>query len=88
MSLLPRIHWYAKSVFSSPSPSAIPDTDALSVPPTCAVPSMVGAPVAGVFGGGSTGSVAALVRLSALPASSVKLTRTLIRSPSSALTSV
>ena len=64
------------------------DTDAVSVSSTCGVPLIVGAPVAGLFGAASTGSLAALVTLSALPPSSVKLTRTLIVSPSSALTRV
>ena len=47
---------------------------AVSVCPTCAVPVIVGAPVAGVFGAAETAAVAALVSVSALLASSVKLT--------------
>ena len=66
----------------------MPDVEAVSASPTCAVPPIAGAPVAAVFSGGVTASVAALVRLSSWPASSVKLTRTLSLSPSSAATGV
>ena len=66
----------------------MPDVEAVSSSPTCGVPLIVGVPVAAVFSGGATASVAALVRLSSLPASSVKLTRTLSLSPSSAATGV
>ena len=61
---------------------------AVSVCPTCAVPVIVGAPVAGVLSAAPTVAVAALVSLSALLASSVKLTVTLIVLPWSAATSV
>ena len=52
------------------------------------MPVIVGAPVAGVFGAAATAAVAALVSVSALLASSVKLTVTLIVVPWSAATSV
>ena len=61
---------------------------AVKVSPTCAVPLMVGAPVAGLFGRASTVSVAALVSVSSLPASSVKVTRTLMILPRSVAWSV
>ena len=61
---------------------------AVSVCPTCAVPVIVGAPVAGVFGAAATAAVAALVSVSGLLASSVKLTVTLTVVPWSAATSV
>ena len=72
----------------SPSSSMMAVVSAVSVCPTCAVPVIVGAPVARVLAAASTVSVAALVSLSALPASSVKLTVTLIVVPWSAVTSV
>ena len=62
-----------------PSPSDKPVAPALRVSPTLAVPVMVGAPVAGVLGGGgaaATAPVTALVSDSSLPPSSVKLTLT------------
>ena len=52
------------------------------------VPLMVGAPVAGELGLVATAPVAALVNVSSLPASSVKLTCTLMASPSSAVAKV
>ena len=61
---------------------------AVSVCPTCAVPVIAGAPVAGVFGAAATATVAVLVSVSGLLASSVKLTFTLIVVPWSAATSV
>ena len=61
---------------------------AVSVCPTCAVPAIVGAPVAGGLAAAKTAAVAALVSVSALLASSVKLTLTLIVVPWSAATSV
>ena len=61
---------------------------AVSVCPTCAVPVIVGAPVAGVFAAAETVAVAALVSVSVLLASSVKITVTLIVVPRSASTSV
>ena len=62
-----------------------PDVFAVSVSPTWTVPLMEGAPVAGVFGVGAAAaaSVAALVSDSSLPASSVKLTSTVMALPSS-----
>ena len=69
---------------SSPSPSAMPLVSAVSVSPTWAVPLMVGAPVARLLGRAATAAVAALVRVSSLSASSVKLTRTLMVLPWSA----
>ena len=64
--------------------------DAISVSPTCAVPVMEGAPVAGLLEAGAvtTESVAALVRVSSFSASSVKLTLTLMVSPTSSETNV
>ena len=62
----------------------MPDVSAVSVSPTCAVPLMVGAPVAGLLGFASTAAVTALVRVSSFPASSVKDTVTLMAAPSSA----
>ena len=62
----------------------MPDVSAVNVSPTWAVPLMFGSPVAGVFGFASTAAVAALVSVSALPASSVKDTFTLMALPSSA----
>ena len=67
----------------------MPDVSTVSVPPTWAVPVTVGAPVAGLLAAcassvpGSTASVAALVSDSSFPASSVKLTFTLMVSPTS-----
>ena len=66
----------------------MPETPAVSVSPTWAVPLMVGWPVAGVLGLAATVSVAALVSVSGLPASSVKDTRTLTVLPSSESISV
>ena len=73
---------------SNPSSSAMPDVSAVSISPTWAVPLMVGAPVAGRLGRASTSPVAALVKVSSLSASSVKLTFTLIVLPWSASTRV
>ena len=61
---------------------------AVSVCPTCAVPVIPGTPVAAVFDAAATAAVATLVSVSALLASSLKLTLTLIVAPWSALTSV
>ena len=61
----------------------MPEVSAVSVSPTCAVPLMVGCPVAGLLGRASTVPVAALVNSSSLPAPSVKDTRTLTVLPSS-----
>ena len=72
----------------SPSSSAMSAVSAVSVCPTCAVPVIVGAPVARVFAAAVTVVVASLVSVSALPAVSVKLTVTLIVMPWSAATSV
>ena len=68
----------------------MPDVEAVSASPTCGVPLIVGAPAAAVFVGGAaaTASVAALVRRSSWPASSVKSTRTVSLLPSSAATGV
>ena len=83
-------HWYSYWTLISPSASAMPDVFAVSVSPTWAVPLTLGAPVAGVLGVGAadTASVAPLVNVSSLPASSVKLTRTLMVLPSSAAATV
>ena len=62
----------------------MPETSSVSVSPTWAVPVILGAPVAGLLGFASTASVTALVRVSSLPASSVKLTVTLMGLPMSA----
>ena len=67
----------------SPSASSTCEVSAVSVSPTCAVPLMVGAPVAGLFGLAATAAVVALVSVSSLPASSVKDTFTLMALPSS-----
>ena len=72
----------------SPSASLMAVVAAVSVCPTCAVPVIVGAPVAGVLSVAVTAVVASLVSASALLASSVKLTLTLIVVPWSAATSV
>ena len=61
----------------------MPDTSAVSVSPTWGVPVMAGRPVGSEFGLGATATVAALVRVSSLPASSVKSTRTWMVCPSS-----
>ena len=45
-----RIHWYVYPGVARPSLSMMPDVAAVSVCPTCAVPVIVGAPVAGLFG--------------------------------------
>ena len=86
MSASSASHWYSYWTLLSPSASAMPDVFAVSVSPTCTVPLIVGAPVAGVLvvGAAATASVAALVSDSSLPASSVKPTRTLITWPASA----
>ena len=68
---------------SSPSSSVMPLVRTVSVSPTWAVPSMVGAPVAGELGLAATTPVAALVSVSSWSASSVKLTRTLMLFPTS-----
>ena len=81
-------HWYLKTAVSIPSASAISDVSTDSVRRTWGVPLMVGAPVGGLFGRGATATVAALVRLSALFASSVKETLTFMVLPSSASTRV
>ena len=71
----------------------MPEVSAVSVSPTWAVPEMVGWPVARLFTtccrtAMPTGSAAALVSVSWLPASSVNDTRTLTATPSSASTRV
>ena len=66
----------------------MPEVSAVSVSPTCAVPLMMGCPVAGLLGLAFTASVATLVRLSACPLSSVKDTATVMTLPSSVSTSV
>ena len=70
----------------------MPEVSAVNVSPTWAVPVMTGAPVAGVLACcldvADTASVAALVNVSALPASSVKDTRTLMVFSASAKVSV
>ena len=71
-----------------PSTSSMPEVSTVSVSPTCAVPLMVGAPVAGLFGLGSTAAVAALVSVSWWLLLSVKITRTLIVLPTSVSTRV
>ena len=45
-----RIHWYVYVGLVSPLASTMPVVTAVSVWPTCAVPVMVGAPVAAVLG--------------------------------------
>ena len=81
-------HWYLKTAVSMPSASAMLDVSTHSVRRTWGVPLMVGAPVGELFGRGATATVAALVRLSALFASSVKETLTFMVLPSSASTRV
>ena len=55
-----------------PSASAIAETSAVNVSPTCAVPLIVGAPVAGRLGRAATATVAALViRVRALEAATI-----------------
>ena len=66
----------------------MPLVTAVSVSSTRAVPVIVGAPVAGVLGAAATVAVAALVSVSGLLASSVKLTFTLIVLSSSSSTRV
>ena len=66
----------------------MPVVTAVSVSPTCAVPVIVGMPVAGLLAAAATVAVAALERVSGLPSSSVKLTFTLIVLPRSAATRV
>ena len=66
----------------------MPDVTALIGSPTTAVPVIVGAPVARLLSAAVTVTVAALVSVSALLASSVKLTRTLMVLPWSASTRV
>ena len=60
----------------------------VSVSPTWAVPLIVGTPVAALLGLAATDAVAALVSDSALPAPSVKETRTEMASPCSEAVSV
>ena len=60
------------------------EVSALKVSPTWAVPLMVGRPVGALLGFAATSAVAALVNVSSLPWSSVKLTFTLMVLPSSA----
>ena len=78
------IHCQAKAALASPSVSAMPDADAVSVSPTCAVPEIIGRPVGTVF----TAAVASLISVSSVPPSSVKVTRTWIVLPASADVSV
>ena len=52
------------------------EVSAVSVSPTCGVPLMVGWPVASRLGAAATATVATLVRVSSLLASSAKVTRT------------
>ena len=66
----------------------MPAVDAVRVSPTCAVPVIVGAPVAGGFDRASTAAVGALVNDSALPLSSVNDTRTFTVRPTSVSASV
>ena len=67
-----------KVAFTSPSASCMFEVFAVSVSPTRAVPVMVGAPVAGLFGAGSgAGGVLALKFL--LRALSTSALRALIR---------
>ena len=61
----------------------MPVVEAVRVSPTWAAPVMVGAPVAGVLGGGAAAAVGSLVSDSSWPSSSVKVTRTLMVLPSS-----
>ena len=75
-----------KIALASPSLSDMPDVDAVSVCPTCAIPLIVGAPVAALLG--LAASTALLVNDSSLPASSVKVTLTSMGLPSSAATRV
>ena len=59
------------------------EVSAVSVSPTWGVPSMVGRPVGSEFGSAAiTASVAALVRVSLCPRSSVKETLTFMAKPS------
>ena len=67
----------------SPLASAMPVVEAVSVWPTCAVPVMVGAPVAAVFGTPASVAVGALVRVSSPPRMSTKRTSTLTFLPRS-----
>ena len=66
----------------SPLPSAMPEVPAVRVSPTRAVPLIAGAPVAALLVG-ATAAVAALVRVSPKPASSVNVTCTLMALPTS-----
>ena len=66
----------------------MPDVVAVCSTPTCAVPVIVGVPVAGVLTYSSTGSMSSLVSVSLLSRSSVKLTLTLMVLPSSDATGV
>ena len=61
----------------------MPDVPAVSVSPTWAVPLMVGTPVGALLATAATAAVAALVRDSSLPPSSVKATLTLMVLPAS-----
>ncbi len=82
-----RIHWYVYATLFRLSASMMPDVAAVSVWPTCAVPLIVGAPVAGLFAA-ATVVVASLVRTSSKPPPSVNDTSTLIAAPASATASV
>ncbi len=97
MSASSASHWYVKVALFRPSESDKSVVSAVSVSPTRIVPVMVGSPVAvvldtitsasGIIKGGAD-SLASLVSDSALPASSVKVTRTLMALPSSASVTV
>ena len=76
-----RSHWRLK--LPSPSASAMPETIAVSVESSTALPVIVGSPV-GASLMLATGAVAALVSASAVPSPSVQPTRTLIDRPTSA----
>ena len=64
------------------------EVSAVKVWSTWGVPLMVGAPVASRLGAAATATVATLVRVSSLSASSVKLTRTWMVCPCSLEVSV
>ena len=88
-SLPTRSHWNENTAPSRPLPSAMPETDAVSTSPTRSMPLTATLPpgltlLAKVIGA----SEGALSSDSGLPLSSVKLTVTLTKKPTSATTGV
>ena len=68
-----RIHWYVYPGLVSPSASVMPVVTAVSVWPTCAVPVMVGAPIAGSFPAVTSMVIVLATALSTVPSFTLKV---------------